>query len=166
MADQGPDVPPEQAARTIVLNALNRAPRTRSQLADLLKSRGVAEDVGAQVLDRFEELRLINDEQYAYDWVMSRHTHRNLSKRALAMELRRKGVADEHITAALDCIGPESELDAAREVARRKARTTEGLAHAVRYRRIMSAVMRKGYGAGVASQAVREVLGESDIDDT
>lgn len=165
-ADDGPDATPEQVARTIILNALNRAPKTRAQLADLLKSRGVPEETGQAVLDRFEELRLINDEQFAYDWVMSRHEHRRLSKRALAMELRRKGVSDEHINLAITHIDIDSEHSAAVDVARRKSRSTEGLAESVRYRRIMSAVMRKGYSASVAAAAVREVLGEPDHVDT
>lgn len=165
-ADDSPDASPDQVARTIVLNTLNRAPKTRSQLAELLASRGVPTDVAEGVLDRFEELRLINDEQYAYDWVMARHEHRRLSKRALAMELRRKGVADDHIDAAIEHIDAESEHSAARDVAERKARSTQGLAAPVRHRRMMAAVMRKGYSASIAAAAVREVLGECSDDDT
>jgi regulatory protein len=165
LADLAPDASPEQVARTIVLNSLNRSSKTRAQLAQLLDKRGVSEDVSERVLDRFEELRLIDDEQFAYDWVRTRHEQRHLSKRALASELRRKGVAQHHIDEALGYLDGAAEEQGALAVAQRKARSTVGLAAPVRHRRIMAAVMRKGYSAGTAAQVVRQVLGDSDTED-
>jgi regulatory protein len=45
---------------------------------------------------------MIDDEAFARAWVTSRHHSKGLAKRALAGELRRKGVADDDLGAALD----------------------------------------------------------------
>ena len=83
---------PEQVARTILLRRLEAAPRTRAELATTLRERNVPDEVALRVLDRFEEVGLIDDRVFARMWVESRQRGRNLSGRALRSELRRKGV--------------------------------------------------------------------------
>lgn len=161
-ADDGPDADPSEVARTIVLNSLTAAPKTRAQLAEVLAKRGVATDVATACLDRFEELRLIDDAEYARMWVRSRHEYKGLSRRALAMELQRRGVDRALIDEALEIVDDESELAAAVDVAMRKARSTAGLPYQTRYRRVLSAVQRKGYSGSVVSAAVRRALSEEE----
>jgi len=59
---------------------------------------------------------------------------------------------------------PEDELAAARELAVRKARSVVGLPRATQVRRLSGALARKGYGAGITSQVVREALAVVDAD--
>ena len=54
------------------------------------------------------------------------HPAQGLAPRALAQELRRKGVDDETAEAALDELDPAEEEAAARELVRRKLRTLRG----------------------------------------
>ncbi len=159
----GPQADPEQVARTIVLRRLEVAPRTRAQLATTLRERGVPDEVADRVLDRFEEVGLVDDRLFAQLWVESRHAGRGLSVRALRAELRRKGVADELVSEAVEAVSREEELAAARTLATRKARSVQGLPRQTQVRRISSALARKGYGPGVAAQVVREVLAASDL---
>jgi len=159
-ADDGPDADPYEVARTILLNSLTAAPKTRAQLADVLAKRGVDAGIAEECLDRFTELRLIDDAEFARMWVRSRHEHKGLSRRALALELQRKGVDRALIDEALEVVDDESELTAAVDVALRKARSTAGLPYQTRYRRVLSAVQRKGYSGSVASAAVRQALSE------
>lgn len=164
-ADDGPDADPTEVARTIVLNALTAAPKTRAQLAEVLAKRGVPSDVAESCLDRFEELRLIDDAEFARMWVRSRHEYKGLSRRALALELQRRGVNRELIDEALEIVDDESELAAALDVAMRKARSTAGLPYPTRYRRVLGAVQRKGYSSSVATAAVRQALNEDEGQD-
>jgi regulatory protein len=153
---------PEQVARTILLRRLEAAPRTRAELATTLRERNVPDDVAHRVLDRFEEVGLIDDRVFAQMWVESRQRGRGLSGRALRSELHRKGVPAPLIDEALEQVDPEDELAAAREVARRKARSVAGLPRATQVRRLSGALARKGYGAGITSQVVREALAADD----
>ena len=81
---------------------LTAAPRTRAQLATALRRRGVPEEAAEAVLGRFAEVKLIDDATFASAWVESRHHGRGLSGRALAAELRDRGVASGDIQAAVD----------------------------------------------------------------
>lgn len=155
---QDPPADPDQVARTILLRRLDAAPRTRSELAVTLRERNVPDDVALRVLDRFEEVGLIDDRVFARMWVESRQRSRHLSGRALRSELRRKGIRDEWIDEALGQLGPEDELAAARAVAQSKARSVMGLTRATQVRRLSGALARKGYGPGVTVQVVREAI--------
>jgi regulatory protein len=155
-----PQADREQVARSILLRRLEAAPRTRSQLAATLRERGVPDDVAQRLLDRFEEVGLIDDRMFARLWVESRQRGRLLSGRALRSELRRKGVPDTFIDEALQTVTVDDEFDAAREVATRKARSVVGLPRPTQVRRLSGALARKGYGPAVTAQVVREVLAD------
>jgi regulatory protein len=162
----GPQADPEQVARTILLRRLEAAPRTRAQLEATLRERAVPDDVAARVLDRFEEVGLIDDRLFAQMWVDSRQAGRLLSRRALSAELRRRGVADELVRDAVETVSAEDELEAARAIARRKARSVVGLPRATQVRRLSGALPRRGYGPGITAQVVGEVLDHDDLDGT
>jgi regulatory protein len=166
-ADLTPDADPESVARAIVLRKLTAAPRTRSQLADALARGGVPDDVGDATLDRFEELGLVDDSEFARQWARTRQLGRGLARRALAYELRQRGVDDDVVKAALDDPELADELESARELVRRRLATSgaggaggAGRDPERRRRRLLGMLARKGYGQGVAARAVREVLGE------
>lgn len=155
-SDAEPD--PESVARAIALRQLTAAPRSRAQLAEAMARRDVPEDVAERVLDRFTEVGLVDDAAYAEILVRSRHAERKLSRRALAQELRRKGVDDEIAREALEQVDDEEEELAARALARKKLAATRGLDREVRLRRAYGALGRKGYGGSLVSRVVREEL--------
>src|ERR1700709_1865124 len=93
--DTGPETDPESVARTILLNQLTGRARTRSELATKLSQREVPDDVATRLLARFEEVGLVDDAAFAREWVEQRQSGKGLAKRALAQELRRKGITDE-----------------------------------------------------------------------
>ncbi|MGH3356069.1 MAG: regulatory protein RecX, partial [Nocardioidaceae bacterium] len=143
-------------ARTILLNRLEAQPRTRHELAETLSKRLVPAEVATRMLDRFEEVGLIDDAAFARSWVESRQTGRGLARRALAQELRRKGIADEVARDALDAMDPEAETEAARDLVRRRLPSMTRLDRQTRLRRLTAMLARKGYPAGVAMSVVRE----------
>ncbi len=127
--------------------------------------RGVPEPVTQRVLDRFTELRLIDDEAFAHAWVESRHRGRGLSRKALRFELRRKGVADETIDAALESIDADDERGAAVRLARSRVASLDRYDLPTRQRRLQGLLARRGYSSAVAAGVVREVLGERHEED-
>lgn len=162
LAAAGPDADPLEVARTIVVRSLTAAPRTRHQLEDLLESRGIPAEVSAQLLDRFTELNLVDDAEFARMWVTARTGHRGMSRRALRLELSRKGVADDDIAEALADIDDDAEFDTAVTLARRKARTMGGVEPRVRLRRLTGMLMRRGYSGDVAARAARIATDDDD----
>jgi regulatory protein len=149
---------PAALARQVCLRLLTLAPRTRAQLAGALKKSGVPDDIAGEVLGRFTDAGLIDDAAFARAWVESRHHGRGLSARALGAELRRRGVEDEQIRAAVDELGPDAEVETARLLVAKKLAATRGLPPQARTRRLAGVLARKGYPPGLAFRVIREAL--------
>ncbi|MDI5973070.1 recombination regulator RecX [Streptomyces sp. SL13] len=159
-AEQGPPSDPEERARAICLRLLTGTPRTRKQLADALRRREVPDDVAEHVLSRFEDVGLIDDAAFAGAWVESRHHGRGLARRALARELRTRGVESGLIDEAVNQLDSEQEEQTARTLVERKLASTRGLDRDRRIRRLAGMLARKGYGEGLALRVVRRALEE------
>lgn len=157
-ASLGPGADPEAVARKILLDQLTGRARSRSELAGKLAGKGVPQEVATRLLDRFEEVGLVDDEAFARSWVESRQAGKGLARRALAQELRRKGVDDEVAREVLDEVDPDDEVAAARTLVRRKLRSVARLERDAALRRLAGMLARKGYPPGVAFRVVREEL--------
>jgi regulatory protein len=153
-----------ERARAICLRLLTGTPRTRRQLADALRKREIPDDAAEEVLSRFEEVGLIDDAAFADAWVESRHHSRGLARKALARELRTKGVDSEVVDAAVGQLDAEREAETARALVESKLRSTGGLAQDKRIRRLAGMLARKGYGEGMAVRVVRQALEQEGED--
>jgi regulatory protein len=160
----GPDADHEAVARKILLDQLTGQARSRAELETRLARKGVPGPVAERLLDRFEEVGLVDDEAFARAWVQSRQPGKGLARRALAQELRRKGVGDDTARLALDEIDPEDEVEAARRLVRRKLRSVERLGREVAARRLTGMLARKGYPSGLCFRVVREELETVGLD--
>ncbi len=156
---------PESTAREVVLRQLTMGARTRAQLYQALVRKRIPDDVSAAVLDRFEAVDLVDDAEFSRQWVESRHAGRGLARRALAHELRQRGVAEETLKQAVDHLSADDEFIAAREVVRRKLRTLSRPGSGTGAppedperltRRLAGLLARKGYNGSVAWRAIRE----------
>ena len=164
----GPDADAEEVARKILLDQLTGQARSRAELAERLARRRVPDDVAQRLLDRFEEVGLIDDAAFARSWVESRQRSKGLGRRAMAQELRRKGIDEELAREALDDVTPEDGEAAARTLVRRKLRTMRGVDRATATRRLAGMLARKGHSGDVVWRVVREeldALGVADAGD-
>ncbi len=150
------DTDAENVARTIVLRKLTGQARTRHELDQALQKKNVPDGVAASVLDRLEEIGLVDDGAFAQDWVESRQRRRHLSRSALRRELQLKGVDRDQVDAALATVDTDAELAAARALVAKKQGATRGLDPLVRQRRLSGALARRGFGSGI----IATVLGE------
>jgi regulatory protein len=153
---------PREAAREICLQALAIRPRTRAELATAMRKRGVEDEIAAEILDRYDEVGIIDDAAFARAWVTSRHHGRGLSRRALAGELRRKGVSSDEVGQALDQLAPDVEEETARALVARRLRAETRAAPEVVFRRLVGMLARKGYAPGLAVRLVKEALAERE----
>jgi regulatory protein len=160
--EREPEADAEAVARKILLDQLTGQARSRKELADKLRSKNVPPEIAERLLDRFEEVGLVDDDAFAKSWVSSRQPSKGLARRALAQELRRKGIDDEVAREALDEIDPAEELDSARALVRKKLRSMRGLDSTTATRRLVGMLARKGYPGGTAYAVVREELALDD----
>ena len=163
-AVQVPEADAEAVARKILLDQLTGQARSRKELSDKLAKKLVPDDVATRLLDRFEEVGLVDDEAFARAWVQSRQPGKGLARRALAQELRRKGIDDDTAREVLDEVDPADEEASARAWVRKKLRTLSRVDDTTATRRLVGLLARKGYGSGMAFAIVREELRAADRD--
>ncbi|MET8150895.1 regulatory protein RecX [Actinoplanes sp. NPDC049668] len=164
-AERPPEPPRSESeiAREICLRQLAVRPRTRAELAKTLARKEISDEVIAEVLDRYDEVGIIDDAAFARMWVSTRHQGRGLARRALANELRRHGVEAEVATEALETLDDDAEATTARALVDRKLRSARGTPDQV-FRRLVGMLARKGYPAGVAIRAVKDALAARDAE--
>jgi regulatory protein len=151
----------EEQARNLCLRLLTARARTRAELAAQLTKRGYPDDVGERVLDRLADVGLVDDQDFAQQWVRSRHLNAGKGKRALAAELRTKGVDDEVITEALADVDADAErVRAERLVADklRRERLGDAADDAKVTRRLVGMLARRGYHQSMAFDVVKVAL--------
>ena len=145
----------EEQARALCLRLLTARARTRAELAAQLAKRGYPDDVSGRVLDRLAQVRLVDDRDFAEQWVRSRRVNAGKGKRALAAELRTKGVDDDVITAALAGIDAGAERERAEQLVRQRLRREKlGDDDAKVARRLVGMLARRGYNQSMALEVV------------
>ncbi len=163
--DSGPPADPVAVAREIVLRQLTLRSRSRAELQRALDAKGVPPEAAAEVLDRFEDLRLVDDTDFAQQWVESRQ-RAGRSSRVLGQELRAKGVAAETITDTLAGLDDDADHRAALAFAQRRVNGLRGLEPVVRDRRLVGALARRGFTPAVIRRVLDEVTrGDTDWSD-
>jgi len=148
----------ESIARSIALRKLTARARTRHELDQALQARNVPPSVTEAVLERMQNLGLVDDASFAVDWVTSRQQRRHLSRRALRRELEGKGVERNDIDTALEQVDFNSELATARDLVARKRPQMSGLTRDVQYRRLAGILSRRGFDSAVTVQVLNESL--------
>lgn len=146
-----------EKARGILLRQLTASDKTAKQLKDKLLENECPEDIADEVIDRYAEIHLVDDERFAKSWVVARARSRGLARGAIKRELRTKGVDDELAAEALEQIDDEAEEQRARELVRAKLRPESmGADRDKALRRLVGMLGRKGYNGGMAFKVARE----------
>jgi regulatory protein len=127
-------------------------------LSGQLTKRGYPDDIRDRVLDRLAAAGLVDDTDFAEEWVRSRRAKAGKSKRALAAELQTKGVDNDVITSALDGLGADAERERAEQLVRARLRR-EALGgdskEEVRVSRRLAAMLaRRGYSQTLVAEVV------------
>ncbi|MGO4445859.1 recombination regulator RecX [Mycobacterium sp. 2YAF39] len=150
----------EEQARSLCLRLLTARARTRAELEGQLTKRGYPEDISAKVLDRLAQVGLIDDADFAEQWVRSRRVNAGKGKRALAAELRNKGVDNDVIDAALADIDAGAERRRAEQLVSDKLRREKlGEDDDTKVaRRLVGMLARRGYSQSMAFDVVKVAL--------
>jgi regulatory protein len=158
----GPAGDPEATARIICLRLLDSRARSRAELAAALRKRGIPDAAAAAVLDRYQEVGLIDDAALATAMAGAVHRERGLARRAVATKLRRRGIDEETVRAAIGQISGDDERSAAERLVAKKQRSLQALPPEVQARRLVGMLARRGYAAELAHQVVRAAVSGVD----
>lgn len=160
LADAGDETMRKQLAeaKAICLRLLAVAPRPRAGLAQALQRKEVADDVAQVVLDRLTEVGLIDDVAYANSFVRVKHRDRALGRGALRTELRKLGVDEESMAAAVETVDAAAEQKRATELIGKRLDAAMAAGPVAAQRRMLGLLARRGYPPDIAIRVVEEAV--------
>ena len=158
-AEDGADFDADYAkAKKTAMNMLAMRDHSREELRKKLLKRDLMSEAVDELIIKLENSRLLNDEEFAHRFVRAQRENRKLSRAVLKRELSKKGISAELADEAVAEVDGEEEL--AREVAAKNAASTRRLDYAVRERRILGMLARRGFPSAICIKVTREVLAE------
>lgn len=146
-----------QRAYDRALRFLSYRPRSVAEVSRYLAGKQVPDDLIAQTIDRLRQAGLLDDRAFARFWVENRESFRPRGKIALRYELRRKGVGEEAIDAAIQDV---DESEGAYRVARTRALRLTRVDRETFRRRLGGYLSRRGFSYSVVRETVERLWQE------
>ena len=148
-------------AERISMRALSRRGVSTSELRTMLvKQDEFDADVIEHEIERLTRVGLLDDVALATDLVDRMHARKGLGRQAIVADLRRRGIDQTAIDAALEAAADDEDDEFVRalDLAAKRAGQMRGLDRATAERRLSGFLMRKGYNGGVVRVAVERAL--------
>lgn len=136
------------------MNVLNYCDRTRAQLFNTLKEYGGKEQEIDNLLDELEKTGLINDENYAQDFLEQSIKIKKIGPKKIKQNLFEKGISNETIEIVLEKYDYESQIEVAKEFALRKLSSLYRTDKNKRDQKIISSLINRGFGYAVANETI------------
>jgi len=162
----------ERAVQQALLFLSYRA-RSEKEIRQNLSKHDIPEAVIEETLERLRRDGFANDEKFASAWVENRSTFRPRGRRALALELRQKGIDDSTIESALEdvdeeALAYEAGQKKARKLAQSRPETDEGPSKDqdwIEFRKKLSEFLaRRGFSYSVIAPIVTRLWEETHAD--
>lgn len=148
----------QEVAFQNALRFIGYRPRTTAEIVSRLAEKGFAEIVIQETIERLRTNGLLDDATFARTWVENQSTFRPRGQRALAFELRRKGVTDEVIAQALEETPGEEEL--AYKAGTRQAHKLVNLERNDFRMKLSAFLARRGFSYGTIAPVVSRIWKE------
>lgn len=132
-------------------------PRSVAEITRRLGDAGFEPAVVGAAVERLQALGLVDDAQFALQWIQERSTRKRLSARALLHELHGKGIDRETAEGALAKAGLD-EVSQATEVASRYVRRVASKPLGEQATRIQQMLSRRGFSYEACQAAIKAVL--------
>jgi regulatory protein len=139
------------------LRYLSFRDRSEAELRRYLTDKQVSEEVIQETMTRLRRSGLLSDQRFAQIWVNNRSEFRPRGKRALAYELRQKGIDAEDIHQALELVDEET---MAYRVALKAARRYQDLPWQEFRQKVCALLARRGFDYEVAAATATRLWAE------
>ena len=147
-------------AERLSMRALGRKGISESEMRSTLRRNELDPDVVEHEIERLTRVGLLDDVALATDLVDRLHDRKSLGRQGVVAELRRRGIDQVAIDAALEAAADDDDDEFLRaiELAQKRAGQLRGLDRATAERRLSGFLMRKGYNGGIVRIAVERAL--------
>ena len=131
--------------------------RSESEIRKNLTKHEFPAEVQDATVQRLRDERLVNDEEFAQAWVANRSEFRPRSRRALTVELKRKGLGDSAIQSATEAV---DEAAMAYAAAQKQVRRISQLDWKSFREKLSAFLARRGFSYETIAPTVKRVWSE------
>ncbi|HEY3413952.1 MAG TPA: RecX family transcriptional regulator [Armatimonadota bacterium] len=142
-------------AKDRAFNLLSYRARSEKEIRDRLALAGYETDIVDEVVSRLYALNYLDDQDFARKFISDRQAERPAGRRALAWELRRKGLDAETVETAVAGMDDDTERAAALEAAGARAARYVNMEPQDARRKLGAFLQRRGF----AWDTINDVLG-------
>lgn len=146
-----------EAAYQRAIRFLNYRPRTENEIRKNLLKHNVPETVIDDVVQRLQRAGMLDDKRFADAWVENRADLHPRSRRALAYELKQRGVDQQLIQQSLAQVDDDQ---AAYQAALRRSRKLQGLDWQDFRKKMYGYLARRGFDYETSAPVVNRVWNE------
>ena len=139
------------------LRSISRRPHAEQEIRRKMQRRGLSRSVQESVLDRLRTAGLLDDAEFACIWVENRTAFRPRSARALAIELRQKGISKVEIDSALEDF---DEAEAAYRAGQKAAHRWKNVSEEEFQKKVGGYLSRRGFSYSMTTSVISRLMSE------
>jgi regulatory protein len=147
------------------LRALTRRAHSTFELRTYLERRALEPEMVRHVMARLKQEKLIDDARYALDFARVRANGRRQGGRRIAQELRKRGVPDQHIHAAIAQVFAHLDEGAMVRKAIERRTRSRGPLDARKTASLYRTLLRAGFDPGVIRRELRAAPVRDAVED-
>ena len=137
--------------------------RSEKEIRDYLHAKKAPPEISEKIISYCKDLKFIDDEKFAVDWVRSRSTYRIKGKKIIKVELIKKGIDPEIIEKALSGLQENesinTDLDLVKKLVKQRANRYKNVPRQEIYQKLGSFLFRRGFEWDAIKQAIDSELG-------
>ena len=147
----------------ISLKALSTKSQTRHEFQTILSKKGFTEDIIAEVVDRLEHLKCIDDKEVAFHYAIMKAKRNLWGTQRIRHELRKRGVSERDIEESLDELrGEVDEKEILEKVVRKKLQWLKKMDDKEKIAKLYNHLIRKGFPQEDIMAKMKNLSGTSD----
>jgi len=149
----------KRKVKEAALNFLSYRARSEKEIKDKLKNKGYSERVIDEVISDLKRSDLVNDNQFALNWIKDRLEHKPRGEKLLRAELSRLGIKEEFIEKTLAQVYPkENEIEIAKGLIKKRKRRYANLEPRLAKKRMSDFLLRRGFPYEVVKEILEDFL--------
>lgn len=148
---------PRLSALEYAVKLLGFRARTKKELQERLAGKHYPTEIIDEALSKLEKINLINDENFAVNYVRDKLSLSRRGPRRIYFELIKRGVDRDIADRATKSIGNDEELKTASLLIQSRQKQWAKLEPLVRKRRAVGLLARRGFSTKILNQLLKEL---------
>lgn len=147
-----------RSAKNKAFNILARTMQSEMLLRDKLSKEGYQEEIIDNVIEILKDYKMIDDEEYAKNYVRNKMNNNKYGKKRIIFELTKRKISEDIINKAISEIEDEKIYENAVYLAKKKLRSIKDKERNKIYQKLSQYLAYKGYDYEIIRKVVNAVM--------